>query len=57
MMYSLVLAVHSYNRWVVLLALLVVLGRAWYGWLARRQWQPVDGRLAAVRRKIIIIAE
>ena len=47
-MYSLVLALHSWNRWLVLLALLATLGRAYWGWLARRPYLPADRRLGAL---------
>jgi hypothetical protein len=46
--YSLVLSLHSWNRWLVLLALLATLGRAYWGLLARRPYQPTDRRLGAV---------
>jgi hypothetical protein len=46
--YSLVLTLHSWNRWLVLLALLATLGRAYRGWLARRPYRPTDRRLGAV---------
>lgn len=47
-MYSLVLILHSWNRWLVLLALLATLGRAYWGWLARRPYRLTDRRLGAV---------
>lgn len=47
-MYSLVLTLHSWNRWLVLLALLATLGRAYWGWLARCPYLPADRRLGAL---------
>lgn len=47
-MYSLVLLFHSWNRWLVLLALLAALGRAYWGWLRRLPYRPADRRLGAV---------
>lgn len=41
-MYTAFLVVHSYLRWLVLLAGLVVLARAITGITARRPWQPAD---------------
>jgi hypothetical protein len=42
--YPVVLGVHSYWRWVVLAAAVMVLVRAWQGWRSRRPWTPVDDR-------------
>lgn len=47
-MYRFVLTLHSWNRWAVLLALLVALVLAYRGWLGRRSYQPADRRLGAV---------
>ena len=47
-MYSLFLILHSWNRWLVLLALLATLGRAYWGWLARRPYLPTDRRLGSL---------
>ncbi|TVT37372.1 hypothetical protein FNT36_23500 [Hymenobacter setariae] len=44
-MYSFVLALHSWNRWAVLLALLMALGLAYRGWLGALPYQRAD-RLA-----------
>lgn len=43
-MYHLALQLHSWNRWVVLLALLAVLGRAYRGWLGQRPYHQFDDR-------------
>jgi Na+/proline symporter len=47
-MYRLFLTLHSWNRWAVLLALLVALWRAYRGWLGRRPYLPADRRLGSV---------
>jgi hypothetical protein len=44
-MYHGVLLLHSWNRWLVLLAMLTALGLAYHGWLARRSYGRAD-RLA-----------
>lgn len=43
-MLNVVLGVHSYWRWVVLVAAVLVLVRAWSGWRRRRPWTPADDR-------------
>jgi hypothetical protein len=43
-MYTALLTVHSYLRWVVLLVALVVLVRAIAGVAQRRPWTPADDR-------------
>ncbi len=47
-MYSVVLFLHSWNRWLVLVALLAALARAYWGWLGRQAYAPADRRLGAV---------
>ena len=41
-MYTALLAVHSYMRWVVLLLALLALARALGGMTSRRPWTPTD---------------
>lgn len=41
-MYATLLVVHSLLRWVVLLAALAALLRAFGGWSSRRPWTPAD---------------
>lgn len=41
-MYSVLLELHSWCRWVVLLALGMVLARGWWGMWTRRPWRPSD---------------
>jgi hypothetical protein len=43
-MYSAVLILHSWLRWVVLLLAVLVIWRAWTGLNARRLWEPGDRR-------------
>ncbi len=43
-MLQFVLVLHSLVRWVVLLALLFALFRAYRGRFGGREWEPVDGR-------------
>ncbi len=44
-MYDLLLTLHSLFRWVVVVAALFAVGRAWLGWLGRRAWARLDERL------------
>jgi hypothetical protein len=44
MLYAVVLLVHSYLRWVVLLAGLIAVGRAVSGTWGRKPWTPADDR-------------
>ena len=44
-MYSVLLLIHSWWRWAVLLSLLLSLYRAYRGWLARRPFTPFDNSL------------
>jgi hypothetical protein len=45
-MYTALLTVHSYLRWLVLLAALVAIGRALTGIAQRRPWTPADDTAA-----------
>jgi hypothetical protein len=44
MLYAIVLIIHSYLRWFVLLAGLVAVGRAAAGAAGRKPWTPADDR-------------
>lgn len=46
-MYSIVLLLHSWVRWLFVLVLGVLLGRAYWGWYRGLPWQPWDRRLLA----------
>ena len=45
--YLVVLTVHSYLRWAVLLLALIVLARSLRGWAGSREWTRVDDRFHA----------
>ncbi|MEJ5199705.1 MAG: hypothetical protein WHX53_12350 [Anaerolineae bacterium] len=47
-MYPLLLTLHSWLRWVVVIVGVIAVVRFAVGWLGRREWQPLDGRLGAV---------
>ncbi len=47
-MYPFLLILHSWLRWIVVVVGLVAVVRYAVGWLGRREWQPLDGRLAAI---------
>ncbi len=44
-MYNVVLVLHNWVRWVVLLFAVLALGRAYWGWLGKRAYAGVDRRL------------
>ena len=44
-LYVVALFLHSYVRWAVLLAALIVLARSFSGWRGARVWTPLDERL------------
>jgi hypothetical protein len=48
MLYSTVLSIHSLLRWIVLLAAVVAAARAFGGWVGKKEWTELDGRLAMV---------
>lgn len=41
-MYAFVLAIHNIVRWLVLIAALVAIGRALWGWLGQKEWTKAD---------------
>ena len=45
MMYSLILALHSILRWIVLILAVVAFVRALIGWLGKQEWTALDNRL------------
>jgi hypothetical protein len=47
-MYSLTLILHNSMRWVVVLAGIYALVRAYWGWLGKRPWTPADKTAASV---------
>jgi hypothetical protein len=48
MIYTTVLLLHSWVRWVVILAGLVAVGRAWLGWFGGKSWARGDDTAGAV---------
>lgn len=44
-MYDVVLLVHSWLRWLVLVVGVGVVVRGWWGWMRARPWSPQDERL------------
>lgn len=46
-MYSTVLLLHSWTRWLVLLFGLIAIFRAFGGWQGRRAWLPADNTMGA----------
>lgn len=47
-MYPFLLILHSWLRWIVVLAGALVVVRFAVGWLGRRKWEALDGQLAAI---------
>ena len=44
-MYSVVLFLHSWVRWIVMIAAVVAIVRAFYGWLGKKGWAKLDDQL------------
>jgi hypothetical protein len=47
-MYPLLLTLHSWLRWIVVIVGVIAVARFALGWGGRRAWQGLDGRLAVV---------
>jgi mono/diheme cytochrome c family protein len=47
MLYEISLLLHSYTRWLVVIAMIGALGLAWWGILRRRDWTAWDARFSA----------
>jgi hypothetical protein len=45
MAYSIVLTLHSFVRWVLVIAAVVAVARAFAGWLGKKEWAALDGQL------------
>jgi hypothetical protein len=54
-MYLFLLALHSLTRWLVLVAILVVLYRSYRGWLGNRSYSALDDRIRHVAATILHI--
>lgn len=44
-MYTTLLALHSFFRWIVLITLLIAIVRSWQGWLGNKQYTKQDNIL------------
>ena len=44
-MYPIMLTLHSWARWVVAIAAIVAVARAFYGWLGKKDWAKLDDQL------------
>ena len=44
-MYTTLLALHSFFRWIVLVTLLIAIVRSWQGWLSNKQYSKQDNIL------------
>src|SRR5512136_2373351 len=44
-MYPVVLFLHSWARWIVAIAAVVAVARAFYGWLGKKDWTRFDDQL------------
>ena len=45
MLYSILLPLHSFVRWLVVLAAIAAVGLAFYGWLGKKSWTALDERV------------
>jgi hypothetical protein len=45
MLYTIFLITHSILRWLVLIAGAAAVGRAFYGWIAKKDWTQLDDQL------------
>lgn len=52
-MYSVVLLLHSYNRWLVLSFLLFALFRSYRGWLQRKPFTKLDNRVRHITATVV----
>jgi hypothetical protein len=48
MLYTVVLMLHSVLRWLVLIAAVAVIARAFLSWFGRRPWVKLDDRLGLI---------
>jgi len=45
MLYSIVLTLHSFVRWVLVIVAVIAVVRALAGWLGKKEWTALDSRL------------
>ncbi len=48
MLYSIVLLLHSFVRWVLVIVTIIAVVRAFGGWLGKREWATLDSRLGVL---------
>jgi hypothetical protein len=48
MVYSIVLTLHSFVRWVLVILAVVAVVRAFSGWLGKKEWTTLDSRLGVL---------
>ena len=48
MLYSIVLILHSFVRWVLVSVAVVAVVRAFAGWLGKKEWTALDSRLGVL---------
>ncbi|MCZ7551326.1 MAG: hypothetical protein M5U05_01870 [Anaerolineales bacterium] len=46
-MYAIVLILHSLIRWLALILGIAAAGFAWFGWLKKQDWKPLNRKLGA----------
>lgn len=53
MFYTIILALHSILRWLVLIAAVAAVVRAGQGWLGKRPWAKLDDRLGLIYTSLL----
>ena len=48
MAYSIILTLHSFVRWVLVIVAVVAVVRAFAGWLGKKEWTALDSRLGVL---------
>ncbi len=46
-MYIFIIALHSFIRWLVVIAGVLAAGRAIWGWVGKKEWAKLDDRLGS----------
>ncbi len=46
--YSVFLFLHSITRWLILIAGVLAVGKALWGWLGKKEWNKIDDRLSLI---------
>ncbi len=55
MVYELSLLLHSYTRWLIIIAMIGALGLSWWGLLRRREWGRWEARFTATFALLVSI--